>query len=274
MNKSFDSSHEKWTGLHGYLQDMLAGYADKELNDEQVRLVEAHLVGCEACQNDLARQQLMNQRFEAIMSSRMSVNGHNKIDKKLSIEAAAKNKPGSIVIKQLIIYLSVFRKQFFSLLMIASTGWALSLMLLVMLLVPALNQTEKEEIPMIHDALNLYYDLESKSLPVVKHNKETTPPINWPDSHLVSSWDTRVAGAPAKAYAIRSGHNIILQYHIGEAVFFRNPIVRQSIASSGNYKVSNNNIDILALPLTNSGVIVIGPQNSLPDPKKIIIDSI
>lgn len=82
----------KWIEPHENLQDMLAGYIDNELADEQIMLVEAHLIGCEACRNDLGRQQALSQRLESIPSSRISSLANQKIDKALE-NAALENVP-------------------------------------------------------------------------------------------------------------------------------------------------------------------------------------
>ena len=75
-------------------------------------------------------------------------------------------------------------------------------------------------------------------------------------------------------YALRSGRNIVFQYHVNESVFFRNPVVRKAIAESGNYKTQANKMDVIAMPLTNAGILIVGPEDSLPAPEKMIIESI
>ncbi|WP_083024702.1 anti-sigma factor family protein [Vreelandella lionensis] len=45
-------AHE-WSDLHAEIQDWLAGYADGELDEHHTALVEAHLAGCETCQQML-----------------------------------------------------------------------------------------------------------------------------------------------------------------------------------------------------------------------------
>ncbi|WP_414673494.1 zf-HC2 domain-containing protein, partial [Marinobacter sp. UBA2498] len=41
------SESHQWSDLHHQIQDWLAGYADGELDEHHITLVEAHLAGCE-----------------------------------------------------------------------------------------------------------------------------------------------------------------------------------------------------------------------------------
>lgn len=273
MKKPYTNNIEKWNELHSHLQDMLAGYADDELDNEQVLLIEAHLAGCELCRNDLTRQQILSQRLEAMPSPRLGTQAHNEIDESLSGE--------SITYKQTKQYLSDFFtalvaniKTHFSLpKAISAGGWGLAFVLAVIIVMPTVTQDSYGQIPMIADALAEYHELEDKVLPT-SSNKTNKAPINWPNAHLLASWKSKVAGEVAQVYALRSGRNIVFQYHVNESVFFRNPVVRQAIAKSGNYTTQANKMDVIAMPLTNAGILIVGPEDSLPNPENMIIESI
>ena len=117
---------------------------------------------------------------------------------------------------------------------------------------------------MVEDVLTEYLHLDKTSLPASNSQSMPSPPANWPNARLLSSWETTVGGAPAKAFAMRNGDKIIVQYLIDESVFFRNPNVRQAVADSGSYLSQKNNIQVLAMPLKDAGLLVVGPTDWMP----------
>ena len=276
MNNPTNMNSTKWIELHETLQDLLAGYIDKELKTEDILLVEAHLIGCEACRNDLSRQQVLSKRIELIPSSRMTSSTHIKIDKALeqsSLNSDLEDK------KSFYFWLSsplYFLKKYMSKLnyatMISASGWSVALLLAIIIFSPQISEENTSAIPMIQDALTEYSEMQDKALPVTYTDKniQRKAPLSWPNTQLLSSWTTDIAGSPAQVFAIRSGHNIIFQYQVDESVFFRNPVVRQAITKEGSYFRHNIKTDVLAIPFSKSGVIVVGTKNSLPKPESII----
>lgn len=81
MSTSYKTEDPEWQELHTSLQDLLAGYADNELEDDEVLIVEAHLAGCKLCRDDLARQVALNQHLSAMPLARMTVSLHEKLDR-------------------------------------------------------------------------------------------------------------------------------------------------------------------------------------------------
>lgn len=264
---------DKWLELHENLQDLLAGYIDNELDDEQVNLVEAHLIGCEACRNDLHRQQALSKHLESMPLSKMSSSTHKRIDKVLediSLKNLNSQKPRFSIFESLS-FINRFIMNLKLATLLGASGWGIALLLSISLFLPHFNNTNSSTIPMIQDVLTEYYEMEDKALPVsTENNKGLKPPLSWPNTQLLSSWTTKIGGAPAKVYALRNGNNIVFQYQINESIFFRNPIVRKAISENGSYSVRDKKIEVLAIPLTNSGVLVVGKKNSLPIPEKII----
>jgi len=273
MKQIYESDSEKWNLLHVQLQDMLAGYADDELDKEQSSLVEAHLAGCELCRNDLARQKLITQRLHMMPSPRLSTNAQQDID--LSLTGALSSSAQSKKHKRVAID-SLVNKIKLSLSLskaISVGGWAMACVLALVMMMPAAIQEKTSPIPMIADALSEYHKHENNVLPVAR-NDTNKAPVSWPNARLLTTWETTVAGEPAHVYALRSGRNIVFQYHVNETVFFRNPVVRKAIAETGNYKTQTNKLDVIAMPLTDTGILIVGPADSLPAPEKILIESI
>lgn len=269
MNKQFDNSNEKWQTLHEGLQDLLAGYIDNELDEQDTLIIEAHLAGCKDCRNDLSRQQVLSQRFESISPARIPTALQQRIENMQLDEPAEMTlrtesdwtKP-STAINAWLSKLSL--KPVFGV-----SGWAVAMVFAVVMLMPISWQAPSSGIPMINDALAEYHKMKNVSFPVSSKDSVLKAPALWPEARTLASWTTDVAGEPAQVFAIRSGRNIVFQYQINETVLFRNPVVRQAIADVGNYKHSKDNTDVLALPITDSGVLVVGPAESLPPPEKI-----
>jgi len=274
MNMPFDMNTTERIELHETLQDLLAGYVDNELDDEQTKLVEAHLIGCEVCRNDLGRQQTLSQRLESMPAARLSGAAHHKID--VALESATVEKVPSVTLPFWLASAITFIKTRILKLKLASvvgaSGWGVALLLAVIIIEPHFNNANPSSIPMIQDALAEYYEMEGKVLPVsdTKNKAIIKAPLSWPNTQLLSSWSTSIAGAPAQVFALRSGHNIIFQYQVSEAVFFRNPVVRKAISKTGSYAVRDNKTDVLAIPFTDSGVLVVGATDSLPRPEQLI----
>jgi hypothetical protein len=270
MNKE-----EYWAELHLELQDLLAGYLDGELTAQEISLVEAHLVGCQHCRNDLERQKALALYVEQIPIEISTIDLYEKTHQKILKENNAEGSKTKILasliteIKSHIINLIrfPFSKQRF----ITASGWLVTAMLLIYL--PFNTATKKNQetssIPMIADALEQYYQLQSKDIPTTLNG--INMPAKWKNISKLASWSTEIGGAPAQVFAVRYKDQIILQYKINESVFFRNAKVRQAIAKDGWYQDQSTMADILLLPKKGSGLIIVGPKSVLPKRELIFI---
>lgn len=285
MNNENIKTHDNWQALHLQLQDLLAAYADDMLDQQDKQLVEAHLSGCEACQMDVSRQQLLSSRLNNLPVTRMSTKMHQRLDKVLSeaskSEASYSELPETAIKKETSQAKSNprrfslnWRNKLPTLSFATLSGWGVAMMLLVVMLSPNLEPNNGDEIPMVRDVLAEYQKFNSEELPTSDQNLAKIPPASWPDSHVVAQWKTTVAGAPADAFAVRNGDNIIFQYKVDEAVFFHNPDVRLAVSSTGNYQVRNNKLKVLALPLKKAGLLIVGPDSVMPELDKLKIKSL
>jgi len=273
MKQAYESDSEKWNVLHVQLQDMLAGYADDELDKEQLSLVEAHLAGCELCRNDLARQQLITQRLNMMPSPRLSTDAQQDIDRSLSAVLSNSTPRKQNKIDPYYSLMNKIKLSFSLSKTISAAGWAIACVLALVIMLPTAIQEKTSPIPMIADALSEYHKHENNVLPVAGTDTNKAP-VSWPNARLLTTWETTIAGEPAHVYALRSGRNIVFQYHVNETVFFRNPVVRKAIAETGNYKTQANKLDVIAMPLADTGILIVGPADSLPASEKILIESI
>ncbi|WP_252177509.1 zf-HC2 domain-containing protein [Endozoicomonas sp. 4G] len=259
MSTSYKTEDPEWQELHTSLQDLLAGYADNELEDDEVLIVEAHLAGCKLCRDDLARQVALNQHLSAMPLARMTVSLHEKLDRITGQPRSTdtqKQKPGITISPG-----RWLERQWLKLTFSAG-GWATALALMVALYMQQMPSAPHSEIPMVADALSHYQAAEQATLPVSLHGTEA--PATWPGGTLLSSWETSIGGAPAQVYAMRSGKDIVFQYRIEESVLFRNPQVRAAIAQQGSFTREKDGTEIRALPMKSSGLLMVGPRRAMP----------
>lgn len=275
------SQDNYWQNMHAELQDLLAGYADNELNAEQLLRVEAHLSGCVECRNDLARQQILATHIETLPAENLSNIAQQRILQALSeskeVNHQAEKAWYSLTYWQVLLNSLTANGKIKSRL-ITSSGWFVAATFLVMLLPPAIMKHQTiikpqaqaiiTKIPMINDVLLQYQRIQQQNLPQL--HPEITRSVHWQGGKVLASWATDVGGAPAQAFAIRYNNQVILQVEIDQQVFFRNADVRQAVAKSGLYRSTNNNTEVLVIPTTEAGIIIVGPVNKLPERDNII----
>ncbi|MGV2873819.1 zf-HC2 domain-containing protein [Colwellia sp. E150_009] len=267
-----------WEKLHVELQDLLAGYLDDELTEQEVLLIEAHLVGCQDCRDDLERQRSLAHHVNKMPIEKLTIDIFEKIQQDVLIEHNTKRNESTVSIS-LISKIKKYIVSFFHLYysknkLIMVSGWLVTAMLLIYLPFNTLNKIDQpiSSIPMIDDALEQYYLLQNQDIPTTLIDIDI--PAKWENSSKLASWSTEIGGLPAQAFAVRYKNQIILQYKIDQIVFFRNAKVRKSIAKNGWYQELNTLADILLLPQGDSGLIIVGPKNFLPKREFISVNSI
>jgi len=267
--------NERLHELHIQLQDLLAGYADDMLDEIEKDRVEAHLAGCEACRLDVVRQKLLNQRLSDMPLTRMSTELHQRLDQVITDEASASIEYARQVQKfsfknAIFNGLGIFKKPMFAI----TSGWGVALLLLVVMLLPSLKMLAGSQVPMVHDVLAEYRHFSHIKLPLSDDASELTSPASWPNSRVISRWKTKIGGASADAFAVRNGDSVVFQFRVNEKVFFNNPKVRDAILNKGLYQESEENLKVMAMPLKDGGLLIVGPYNKLPNPKKLKLNEV
>jgi anti-sigma factor RsiW len=260
----YDSQQQE--ALHAELQILLAGYVDQELEEDERRQVEAHLVGCAHCREDLIRQTLLQQRLgQCVQPACLPTALQRRLDAIVETgENSAPDCPG--VTTPVVLKREKWRAWFaaFSGHWGFLSGWVTASVLLVVLLLPPFQPVS--DVPMISDAMEQYQDMQSRSLPlsVPGATASADSPVSWPGSRVLASWGTQVGGEQAKAYWLRSGETTLLVLSISEAVFFRHPEVREALEHQGIFHFRGA-LSVLAIPAATSGILIVGPENALPD---------
>jgi len=272
MTRTAQDAAERWNELHLRLQDLLAGYADDVLDSQEKAMVEAHLAGCAACRNDVARQRALSRRLSAIPAPRLSAEFHERLDRALTA-AQPEGRQSS--------WWSERWRRFTRSAPRASgagfrswawvSGWVVSAALVIAMVAPTLFPADEGHIPMVRDVLAQYRQMAATTFPASARLRSARLPADWKNAHLLATWKTAVGGAPAQGFALRSGHSIVFQYRIDEAVFFRNPEVREAVAVAGSYQARSRNMRVLAVPLRDAGLLVVGPDRAVPSPGQLKI---
>jgi anti-sigma factor RsiW len=267
------ANNEQWQALHNQLQDALAGYADNELDEHERAQVEAHLAGCEACRLDLAHQQLINQRLQQIPLTGLSAQMHQRLDQVIKSAPPAPRHRLRPQQGWRSFFLLPWRRKLSGPLIAATSGWAVALVLLVILISPSLKtSTSNAAVPMVQDVLAQYQYYHRSALPVSSHGAKIQPPASWPGSHVLASWQTNIGGAPAQAFAVRNGDSIILQFRVDESVFFHHPDIRRLVARQGQFEMQRQDLTVLGIPLSRAGLLMVGPANGIPPPDKLTLN--
>jgi len=270
MNESISKSTPQWEALHLQIQDLLAGYVDQELDVRERALVEAHLAGCPACRQDVARQQLLHRHLGQLPGIPLSLEQHQRLDRALAEAPPSAVAPPSRRPRWrphwLLDWLGSPRGE----LLAASSGWGLAFLLLAVMLWPGGQRSGHPHIPMVQDVLAEYAQVTHSRLPKSPGRAVAAPPAIWPRARLLASWKTTIGGAAAQAFALRSGNSILLQFRVSDDVFFNNPKVRTAIASKGKYETREESLKVLALPLDEGGLLMVGPERSMPASNQLL----
>jgi anti-sigma factor RsiW len=266
---------------HEVLAEQLAAYADQEVPAETAARIDAHLLGCDRCRRELMVQVAVRERLAAEAIPPVSALLSARITAAISdlprdptapvLPAAGSDAaPGA----------ETSRWRRFG---VTWSGWAvaaaLALLLLGRLGVPT-GPTERQPvvefpatlaaiwtpIPMVDDAVANYRTVMAGELPGAARDLDTVraalpfplEPISGSEVRLLAAWTTMIRGEPAAALAYRWGDLVIVQYVVSEALFFRNPVVRQAIAARSGFVTVRGSQSVIGWPESVGGTLLVG----------------
>lgn len=247
--KEFGLEHER-------LSELLGAYLDDELSPEQGQMMEAHLLACDRCWQELALQREVRARLEGQPIERAPIALRQHIQTRLGHET--KGSPPRKHRRHWRMHVPVW------------AGWAVaaSLALIMGLHFGLGRHINSQPIPMVTAALANYHQQLADTLPAggtlaLSRLKRSLPfpvtPITELRSHLIAVWSLRISGEPAAALAYRIDNHVVVQYVVSESVFFRQPRVRQAVAAHGVYTVSAGQDSVVAWPGPDNGSLLVGP---------------
>jgi len=254
-------AHEEWSIL-------LLASLDGELDAAEQSRLEAHLADCPRCLGELKVQRAVRARLAREPLVRASNKLRLQVQRITDTAAeqsslsppASRREAGALAKSRLRAGL------------LAWGGWAVAAALALVLVWPQAPRQTANDIPMVADALADYRQHATQTLaaPVATPAQLmqtvlgwSTPPLPLRDARLISAWQTLIGGAPAVALAYRRGNHVIVQYIVSEAVFFRQPGVREAVATDGIFHVADGAESVIAKPGPDGGYLLVGAPLAL-----------
>lgn len=250
--------HEAWS-----LQ--LAASLDGELDAAAQRRLDEHLSWCVRCRGELKVQQAVQARLAREPLVQASRRLRERVAGTGAAPAGGSHTPQPAGLAQ--------RRPRWSRGLLAGGGWATAAVLALLLLwFPRVPQPRASEIPMVADAL-ADFRLHARQALVAPGATPaqlmqsvlgwSTPPLPLRDASLISAWQTRIGGEAAVALAYRSGNHVIVQYIVSDAVFFRQPAVREALAAEGVFRADTGAELLIARPGARAGHLLVGAPQAL-----------
>lgn len=128
-----------------------------------------------------------------------------------------------------------------------------------------LARQHEREVPMVQAAVADYRLHLRTELPV-PHLGALTQEVGFPvrplapaRATLIAAWPVSIRGTVSAALAYRVGNDVVVQYLVKPALFFRQPLVRRAVRQTGAYRAHAGGVQILAWPEARSGSLLVGP---------------
>jgi anti-sigma factor RsiW len=265
------SSHEAFV-------DLLAAYADEELADESRREVEGHMASCELCRRELRTQVALRARLQ---TERPTV-PRPAVSPRLVAHLRAVT--GTPVVAGKTLRIRGWSQRLHSLLVPSAVltwgGWLLAASLALVVIQrpppgpPGMSMAmgkvkvpppDPVPEPLAGAALEDFQRLNGTKLPVgtalpaVQADLPfSVPYLRSAHMRLIGSWAMEFEGERAAVLAYRCHNRLVVQYVVSERAFFRQPRLRQAIASSGLYAAGFGKLNAIAWPDIDSGSFLVG----------------
>jgi hypothetical protein len=265
---------------HETLVDLLAAYADEELAEESRREVEDHLASCELCRRELRTQVALRGRLVAERPSEPRPAVSPKLLAHLRAVTGTPT-PAKLGGSAKPTWSQRLRSLGTRGAVLTWSGWLIAASLaLVLWRHPAgpaqqgmsmamgnvkVPPPDAVPEPLAGAALEDFRRLTGSTLPVGTGlpSLQADVPFSVPylrSAHmrLIASWATEFEGERAAVLAYRCHNRLVVQYVVSERAFFRQPRLRQAIASSGLYAAGFGKVNTIAWPDLDSGSFLVG----------------
>jgi hypothetical protein len=257
------------------LIELLGAYADRELPPETSSQIEAHLVGCTRCRNELAVHQAVRLRLGVTPP----VAAPPALRERIVAVIAATPIPSPSTQPSEVTHPSVWPRRR---ILFAVAGATLLTVLAVVgadlarrgpIAAPAPNVTELSvspaSVPLLNDALIDYRKVTAGDLPGRARDLDLVrgavafpiDPIRAPDLRLLAAWTTELGGEAAAVLAYRWNDRIVLQYLVPESRFFRHPAIRAAVTGNHLLVAKAASQGLVAWPTQEAGAILIGDSS-------------
>jgi hypothetical protein len=201
----------------------------RSLSDE--RMIRDHLACCEQCQRELKLLGSVQRRLSSLGSSEQDPTLRGRVFARLDGESVHMNPVNPKISRRWMLA--------------AAGGWAAAAGFGALWLAQrnARDATGTAALPpMVNEALREYERTRGLELPAPLTAGELENALGRPVPYLksgevtvVSSWLTTIREESSAAIAYRFRERILVQFVVSEALFLRQPVVREAIARSGVY---------------------------------------
>lgn len=248
---------------HQALAALLGAYADNELPVETSSQINAHLLGCQRCRNELLVQQAIGRQLAAAPIASATPDFINRI--RVAITSRPPGDlpvaPAATIGKQI----RLWKYNFIAALL--ACGF-------VTIAVFSERQPRPEPaplvigqtVPVISAMFQEYRDIMAGDLPGRARDLELVrralpfdvSPLDHSDAHLLAAWTTTIDGEPAAVLAYRWRETVILQLVVAESLLFRARDIREAFAIDRGVVSSSSSLNLLAWPEPDAGSVLVG----------------
>lgn len=258
-----DEPHEELAHFNG-------PYVDGELPMDTALLIEAHLLGCRTCRREMELQQAVSTRLAEISIPRAPGALRERIKSALAepaVEARRLPVPaiGLAVRRRAVGWAQILERS--TRRALPWLGWAVAAPLAVILFMGYEVPLSTPQIPMVEAVLSDYRRTVAHELPLTGPLDLATlqadlpfpvKPLDTPQARLIGAWRTEIRGEPTAALGYRMSNRVIIQYVVSEALFFKQPVMREAVARQGRYVTADGAQNIVAWPGMQSGFLLVG----------------
>jgi hypothetical protein len=246
------------SGLDADARDRaLLGELSHTRSFEDASLIEAHVHGCEPCQRELGLLRAVRARLrhlpETAPESALEVRVFAALGDRARGErpAVVRSRPPRRWV------------------LATAAGWAAAAVFAALFARrddPGDSEDSEERLPpMVNEALREYERASANELPKPSAAAELElrfgrriPYLLNADLEVVSAWVTTIREEPSAAIAYRFGDHVLIQFVVSEALFFRQPVVRDAIARSGAYVARAGARAVIGRARSGTGSLLVG----------------
>ncbi|MCC6246003.1 MAG: zf-HC2 domain-containing protein [Gemmatimonadaceae bacterium] len=264
-----DDDHAR-EARHALLASLLGAYADGELPAETVSQIDAHLVGCQRCRNELRVQRALGERLAHGTIPTASSALHDRIRR--SVAAAPPVRPTNEVARGA--QLATIRRL---------VRYAVGVLVLVAVALLARQWASRGSVrnparvepvalgdtpPLLQELVSTYRSAARGDLPGRARDLERVRqavgfpvyPLESADAHLVSVWTVTVDGELAAALAYRWRDQLVIQFVVAESAVFRARDLRAAFAEQRLAAVQADAIGVVTWSEPSAGAVILAEQ--------------
>jgi hypothetical protein len=232
---------------------LLLGELSHTRSLEDARLIEAHVQGCEPCQRELGLLRAVRARLRHLPGIAQESALGDRVFAALGDRAVGEraSRPSRRWV------------------LATAAGWAAAAAFAALFAgrddSGDSEDSEQRLPPMVNEALREYERASVNELPKPITPAELEfrvgrriPYIPSAELKIVSTWVTTIREEPSAAIAYRFDDRVLIQFVVSEALFFRQPVVRDAIARSGAYAARVGARAVIGRARSGTGSLLVG----------------